>query len=263
MLIARARADGRVTHGEVDDGRFYPIAGDVFAGDRRSGGSQPLESVELLSPVEPTKILVIMGGFKPQDGSPLPPGAVPTLLPKASAWLQGDDAEIEVPPSIDRVWAEVELAIVLGKRIHAVSLAEAQAAIFGYACFNDASAPQFLPVQDYWRLKSIDTFGALGPWVRTDLTEEQIRDGLRMSTYVNGVLQGEGNTRDLKFRPSEVVHFAATFSTLYPGDVISLGTPKPVEVVPGDRVELAIDGIGVLRNRIVAAAPAADEPAAY
>jgi 2-keto-4-pentenoate hydratase/2-oxohepta-3-ene-1,7-dioic acid hydratase in catechol pathway len=259
VRIARARIDGHVTHGEVENGRFYPIAGNVFAGARPSGASQPLDAVELLSPVDPAKILVIMGGFMPRDGSPLPLGTVPTLLPKVPAWLQGDDAEIEVPRSIDKVWAEVELAIVLGKRIHAVSLEEAQAAIFGYACFNDASAPEFLPMQDYWRLKSIDTFASLGPWMRTDLVEERIRAGLRMSTHVNGVLQGEGNTRDLKFQPSEVVRFAAAYSTLYPGDVITLGTPKAVEVLPGDRVELAIEGIGVLRNRIVAAPPRGNE----
>ena len=253
MRIARARIDGQVTHGELNNGRFHPIAGDAFAGARPTGTSQPLDAVELLSPVDPAKILVVMGGFKPADGSSVPEGTVPTLLPKATAWLQGDDAEIEVPRSIDRVWAEVELAVIVGKRIRAVSLAEAQAAIFGYACFNDASAPEFLPMQDYWRLKSIDTFASLGPWISTDLAEEQIRTGLRMSTHVNGVLQGEGNTRDLKFQPSEVVHFAAAYSTLYPGDVISLGTPKAVEVVPGDRVELAIEGIGVLRNRIVTA----------
>jgi 2-keto-4-pentenoate hydratase/2-oxohepta-3-ene-1,7-dioic acid hydratase in catechol pathway len=255
VLIARAGIDGRATHGEVEDGRFYPIDGDVFAGDRSSGTSRPLESLDLLSPVEPKKILVIMGGFMPKDGSPLPPGSEPILLPKAPAWLQGDNAEIAIPPSIERTWAEVELAIVIGKRIHGVSLAEAEAAIFGYACFNDASAPEFLAVPDYWRLKSIDTFASLGPWIRTDVTEEQIARGLRLSTHVNGVLKGEGNTRNLKFRPSEVVHFAATYSTLCPGDVITLGTPVPVEVVSGDYVELAVEGIGVLRNRMVTAQP--------
>jgi 2-keto-4-pentenoate hydratase/2-oxohepta-3-ene-1,7-dioic acid hydratase in catechol pathway len=191
-----------------------------------------------------------MGGFI-KDGVRPPADAVPWLVPKASAWTQGDNAEIAVPRFIEKVWAEVEIAVVIGRAIHSASIEDARAAILGYTCFNDASAPQFLAARDWWRMKSIDTFASLGPWIRTDLSELEISNGLRLSVRVNGELKGEGNTKDFRFAPSEVVRFASDYTTLYPGDVISLGCPKTVEVGPGDEVELAVESVGVLRNRIV------------
>ncbi len=253
VLVARALVDGRPRFGEVDGNYFHVFAGDDWTIARRSGSRLAVDDLIFLSPVDPGKILVQMGGFL-KDGTTLPPGTVPWLLPKLASAVSGDKGEIVVPPSIDIACAEVELAIVIGKDIHGASLDEARAAIFGFTCFNDVSAPQFLAAHDVLRAKSIDTFASMGPWIRTDLSDEQIQAGLALTCRINGVTQAEGNTRKMKFAVGEIVLHASTLMTLHPGDVLSLGTPKACEVVPGDLVELEIEGIGVLHNRVVAPA---------
>lgn len=248
--------DGQYCHGEVDGEGFHPLSGEVFAGAVRSGQSIPLEKLTLASPTEPSRILFIMGGFLPPDGTPMPAGTVPWLLPKVPSYVTGDGADIVYPSFIDgRVVVEVELAVVIGKELRGASVDQARDAIFGFTVFNDVSVPEFLKAHDYYRSKSIETFASMGPWVRTDLTEEAIAEGLQLSCRINGKTRGEGNTRRFKFAPSSVVSFASTYTTLHPGDVISLGTPQECIVEPGDFVELEVEGIGILHNHVVADGP--------
>jgi 2-keto-4-pentenoate hydratase/2-oxohepta-3-ene-1,7-dioic acid hydratase in catechol pathway len=254
MRIARALVDGAPTDGRVEGDTFQP----------RAGSPLPLAGLELLSPVEPQRVLITMGGFKPADGTPLPPGAVPWLLPKVVSPLSGDGGVVVVPPSLADaiIWVEVELAIVIGRPVRAASTADARDAILGLTCFNDVSAPQFLfddprapklrPAPDSYRAKSIDTFASLGPWIETGITPEDVAAGLELTTRVNGEVAAWGNTRNHKFPLTDWVIAASELTTLLPGDVIALGTPQPAEVVPGDLVELEIEGIGVLRNSIAA-----------
>lgn len=253
VLLARALVDGRARFGEVEGNYFRLSEGDDWTIAKRSGSRLAIDNLTFLSPVDPGKILVQMGGFL-EDGATLPPGTVPWLVAKLASPVSGDNGEIVVPPSIQIVWAEVELAIVIGKHVHEAPLDEARSAIFGFTCFNDASAPEFLPAQDVLRAKSIDTFASMGPWIRTDLTDDQIQKGLELTCRVNGVAQAQGTTAKAKFAVGEVVRHASTLMTLHPGDVIALGTPKACEVVPGDSVELEVEGIGVLHNHIVAPA---------
>ncbi len=265
MRVARAELNGRECHGEVDGGMFHRVSGDVFAGAARTGERVPLESVRLLSPVEPRRVLITMGGFRPKDGAPLPPGAVPWLLPKLAAPISGDGGVIVVPPSLagSIIWVEVELAIVVGRTVRSASSEAARASILGFTCFNDVSAPEFLfdeprspklrPAPDSYRAKSIDTFASMGPWIETAITPEDVSEGLALTTRVNGAVVAEGNTREHKFPVTDWVVAASALTTLEPGDVIALGTPQPAEVVAGDSVELEIEGIGVLRNTVVAA----------
>lgn len=250
MLLARALVDGAPVYAEVEGERLRLLAGDPFERPRPTEHSVPLANARLVSPTDPRTVLVMMGGFKPKDGSPLPPGTVPWLLPKVATRVSGDGGEVVWPKGVTKLWAEVELAIVIGRTIHQGSRDDAREAILGFTVFNDASAPEYLPTHDYFRTKGLDTFSSMGPWVRTDLTEDDLARGLRIAVRVNGTEQGDGNTKDLKFPVSEVVQFAAQYATLQPGDVIALGTPKPVEVRPGDQVELEVEGIGVLHNRI-------------
>jgi 2-keto-4-pentenoate hydratase/2-oxohepta-3-ene-1,7-dioic acid hydratase in catechol pathway len=271
MRIARAQVDGRDLFGEVEGDWFHPLAGDAFAGSARAGDPVPLTGVTLQSPAAPRTLLVTMGGYRAADGTPPPAGAVPWLVPKLPGVISGDNGEVVVPAFVTTVWIEVELAIVIGRRVRNATENEARAAIFGFTCFNDVSAPQFLFADvatlapaaefDIWRAKSIETFASMGPWVCTDMTEEQVRQGLGLKARVNGVIRAQGNTRDHKFSASTWVMFASRHTTLYPGDVISLGTPQPCEAAPGDAVELEIEGIGTLRNRLVGES-AGDLPAA-
>jgi 2-keto-4-pentenoate hydratase/2-oxohepta-3-ene-1,7-dioic acid hydratase in catechol pathway len=261
LRIARADAGGRTSYGEIEDDAFHPVAGDVFAGDRqRTGEAFPLDAVRLLSPVEPRRTLITMGGFRRER---VPRGDVPWLLPKLVS-PSGDGGVIVVPPSLRDhiVWAEVELAIVIGRAVRSASPEEARAAIFGFTIFNDVSAPEFLfadprapalrPAPDSYRAKSIDTFASLGPWIDTALTPDDVDAGLALTARVNDAVVGEGNTRNHTFPVHHWIVAASELTTLEPGDVIALGTPQPVEVVPGDAVELEIERIGVLHNTVVA-----------
>ena len=261
-LLARARIGGRNEMGEVNGDSFQPLAGDDLTALTPVGSALPLADVELLAPTEPRSLVVTMGGFLPADGT-LPPDATPWLVPKLTTSIGGQNAVIEVPPFVSTVWIEIELAIVIGKTVYNASPDEAREAILGYTIFNDASAPQYLfgdlatmsPAAqfDIWRAKSIDTFAAMGPWIRTDITEDDVAAGMRLTTKINGSLAGEGNTRNHKFPMSTWVSFASRHVTLYPGDVISLGTPCPCVAAPGDSVELEIEGLGVLHNSLVSA----------
>ncbi|HZS14426.1 MAG TPA: fumarylacetoacetate hydrolase family protein [Candidatus Dormibacteraeota bacterium] len=252
--IARATVDGATVFGEVEDRSFHPLAGDPYSGARRTGASVPLDGITLLSPSVPRKMLMMMGGFMPADGSPLPPDAVPWLTPKIPSWVNGDGAELAVPPFLTKdLWVEPELAIVIGREIHRASREEAKEAILGFTCFNDSTASEYLPAGDWWRAKSIEGFATMGPWVDTDLTEEDILEGLALRCRVNGQSRCDANTSRLKWPVSYVVSFASQYTTLYPGDVISLGTPQPgIDVHPGDECEIEVEGIGVLHNTVVA-----------
>ncbi len=128
---------------------------------------------------------------------------------------------------------------------------QAAEAIWGYTCYNDVTAPQLLP--DFPQAKGIDTFASMGPWVVTDLTPDRIRAGLAIEARVNGATVQSGTTASYRFAPWEVLSHLSTSLTLRPGDVVTLGTPPPPAAVrPGDVVEVAVEGIGVLVNHLVA-----------
>jgi 2-keto-4-pentenoate hydratase/2-oxohepta-3-ene-1,7-dioic acid hydratase in catechol pathway len=272
MRIARALIDGQMTFGELDGGRFHCLIGDVFSAPLRTEKCVAVDEVTLLSPVQPARILLVLGGFMPKDGSPLPPQqSWPRLTSKIVGGVSGDGGVIVVPPSVTtKLWIEVELAVVIGDTVRAADRAQAAEAIWGFTCFNDATAPEFifdleagrlLEQPDYFRSKSIDTFASMGPCVRTDLSEQQIAQGLRLAASVNGELRAEGTTRRQRFSVTEVISFVSHQTTLRRGDVIALGTPQPCLAGPGDLVDLEIEGIGSLRNRIAVAELGPDPPA--
>jgi 2-keto-4-pentenoate hydratase/2-oxohepta-3-ene-1,7-dioic acid hydratase in catechol pathway len=263
MKIARAEIDGQQVFGDLDDGTFHVLDGDVFDAPSRIGRSYPSESVKLLSPIDPGRIFLILGGFMPKDGSPLPPGTVPRFAVKIVSSVSGDGGEIVVPGWVTTpLWIEVEIAAVIGTTLRGANAEEAASGIWGYTCFNDASAPEYifdleagkgLDRPDYFRCKSVETFASMGPCVNTDLSESEINAGIEMTTLVNGERKAGGNTAKFKFPPSEVVSYLTEQITLYRGDVIALGTPQPCLGSPGDDIELIAEGIGSFRNHISAA----------
>jgi 2-keto-4-pentenoate hydratase/2-oxohepta-3-ene-1,7-dioic acid hydratase in catechol pathway len=144
---------------------------------------------------------------------------------------------------------EAELAIVLGRRTHNVSPAEAPSHILGYACANDVTLRSLQKVDGQWtRAKGFDTFCPLGPWVETDVDPLD----LKIESFVNGEERQSGRTSDMIFSPYELVSFVSHVMTLLPGDVVLTGTPSGIgPMVAGDVVEVRIEGIGSLVNRVV------------
>jgi 2-keto-4-pentenoate hydratase/2-oxohepta-3-ene-1,7-dioic acid hydratase in catechol pathway len=155
---------------------------------------------------------------------------------------------------------EGEFAFVIGKAGHRISAADAYDYVAGYSCFMDGSVrdwqnhtSQFIPGKNFYQS------GSFGPWL---VTADDIPDPtvLNLETRLNGEVMQRGHIGDLKFGVPEIVEYVSTFCQLEPGDVISTGTPggvgfarkPPVWLKPGDTVEVDIDGIGVLRNEVMA-----------
>jgi 2-keto-4-pentenoate hydratase/2-oxohepta-3-ene-1,7-dioic acid hydratase in catechol pathway len=253
-LLARAVSGDASTFGEIEDDRFHWLVGDVFGEHRRTGQSVPLAEVVLGAPLAGVRFVNVMGGFI-EPGTTRAPKRQPMWLPKATNYPSGDGAEIQVPTALTGpVQMEAELSVVVGRPLRNASPDEARAAIFGWSVFNDITAPEY-GVLGFWAVgKSIDGFTSWGPWIRRDLTETRVMEGLAIRGTVNGNQVQAGDTRYFCFTPSEVVSHISHRISLFPGDVVALGTPPPPPtVVVGDCVVCEVEGVGTLHNYMVAA----------
>jgi len=172
---------------------------------------------------------------------------------KPTSSLQYPDGPIALPPDAEDVHYEGELVVVIGKTIRRATPDEAVAAVFGVTCGNDVSDRNWQrgPGKDvqYWRAKGCDTFAPLGPWIVTGLDYSD----LMLITRVNGEIAQEQRTSDFIFDVPTVISFVSRYVTLVPGDLIYTGTPGNTRrMQPGDVVEVEIEGIGTLRNPVVA-----------
>src|SRR5262245_53691416 len=234
MRLGRIEVDGEIHFCEPDGDGVRILEGSIADGFTRGARFLAADEFRRLSPVQPGKVFVVLGAFRPGQ-------AVPELAAKLPSAVIGPGAEIVVPPEIgDAVSVEPELAVVVGAEIRRASPDDALAAVFGYTCFNDVTHLPFLREDgDILRAKSIDTFGPCGPWIDTDITEHDVESGLALTAYVNEVLVHTGNTKEFTHRVGAVVSEASRYSTLEPGDVISLGTPPgPALARVGDTVRI-------------------------
>jgi 2-keto-4-pentenoate hydratase/2-oxohepta-3-ene-1,7-dioic acid hydratase in catechol pathway len=189
------------------------------------------------------------------------PPKAPLLFGKFANTLVGDGDPILLPPGIGHVDAEAELAVVIGERAARVPVGRALDVVAGYTCGNDVSArdAQFGDGQ-WFRGKGFDTFCPLGPRL-VDSSELDPGD-LRVQQRLNGTVLQDARTSDLIFDVPTLVSYVSHQLTLEPGDVILTGTPEGVGVfrepkvalADGDVVEIEVEGIGVLRNEVRAAA---------
>lgn len=252
MKLGRATVAGHPTYGEIVDERFHPLASDPFLGNGvRSGPSLALHEVQLLSPVTPRVVLLMVNAFLP-EGVTLPPGEVPWITPKMTSLIRGPHADVIVPSfATGDLIVEAELAVVIGREISRATSDEAAEAIFGYTVFNDMTTGEIRLDMDMFRCKSIEGFASMGPWITTELTESDIAAGLEITARVGDEVRVRGNTRCYKFPVREVVRFASMHTRLHRGDVISLGTPAACYVTRGEAAVLAVEGVGELHNRLV------------
>jgi 2-keto-4-pentenoate hydratase/2-oxohepta-3-ene-1,7-dioic acid hydratase in catechol pathway len=252
--IARYDADGAVHHGRRVEGGFARLSAPPWLGGREVGERDLDARVRLLPPVVPTKVICVGLNYRAHiaESASVVPGAAPPreplfFLKPPSAVIATGDA-IRYPPSVTRLDPEAEMAVVIGRRATRVSAATALEHVAGLTCFNDVSARNHQREDGQWtRAKGFDTFAPLGPWVTTGLDA----GALTVVCRVNGALRQSGRTSDLLFPVPELVSFISGVMTLEPGDVIATGTPAgiaPVEV--GDVIEVEVEGIGVLVNRV-------------
>ncbi len=185
--------------------------------------------------------------------------AEPVLFSKTPNVLIGDGGDIIVPASLRdelgdalNLHYEAELAVVIGRRASRVTAADADEFILGYTCFNDVSLRnyQFADQSGWFRGKSLDTFGPVGPCI---VRREAIADphALEIRCGLNGRTVQSASTAEMIFRIPVVIEFITRHITLEPGDIIATGTPSGVGPMShGDLVEVEIEGIGILSNRV-------------
>jgi 2-keto-4-pentenoate hydratase/2-oxohepta-3-ene-1,7-dioic acid hydratase in catechol pathway len=251
LQIIRYR-DGGVARLGILEGEVVRAAGGELFGPllpREHLG--PVAGLELLPPVAPGKIVAV--GLNYADHVAEAPGraipATPIIFLKPPSSLIGHGEAIVIPPGADPVEHEAELAVVIGRRARRVRPEDAYDHVLGLTCSNDVSARNFQREDGQWvRAKGFDTFCPLGPCITTDLRAE----GLAIEGRVNGEVRQRSNTRHLLFDVPALIAFVSGVMTLLPGDVILTGTPAGVGPLrPGDRVEVAIEGIGTLANMVV------------
>ncbi len=230
----------------------------------------PKSNVKILSPVlKPSKIVCLGLNYRDhaeETGTKLP--KLPMLFSKASTSIIGPEDPIIIPQvrkkmdkdpkPIQFLDYEVELAVIISERCKKISVQDASNYILGYTILNDVSARmEQMADKQFFRSKSFDTFAPLGPWL---VTSDQIGDPMNLDIQcrVNDETMQNSSTGNMNFNVYEIVSFISEAITLIPGDIIGTGTPAgvgaarkpPKPLKSGDIIEMTIENIGTLRNRV-------------
>jgi 2-keto-4-pentenoate hydratase/2-oxohepta-3-ene-1,7-dioic acid hydratase in catechol pathway len=230
-----------------------------------AGGREavPLSRARLLAPIpRPRKNIMCMGrnyaAHARETGSA--PPEVPVFFTKPPTAVVGPDAPVTHHAATQQLDYEVELVAVIGRRGRNLTPEKALDYVFGYTVMNDVTARDLQDRHGQWfKGKSLDTFAPLGPWiVHRSLIPDPQR--LRLSMRVNGEVRQNSTTADMIFSVAQLISVLSAGMTLEPGDLLATGTPEgvakgmksPQWLRPGDVMEAEVEGIGVLRNRVVA-----------
>jgi 2-keto-4-pentenoate hydratase/2-oxohepta-3-ene-1,7-dioic acid hydratase in catechol pathway len=254
-LLVRYRLASRAHHALLDGDRLRRLSAAPWAGGEPDGVFDDPASVEWLPPCEPTKIVCVGLNYVEHvkesltvapDHREVP--AEPLLFLKPPSAALGHGGTIRLPAGVTRMDPEGEMALVIGRRASHVSEAEALAHVAGVTAFNDVSARNYQKSDGQWaRAKGFDTFAPFGPAIALGLSPLDLALELR----VNGEARQRARTSGMHFGPAFLVHHVSRIMTLEPGDVIATGTPAGIApIVPGDVVEVEIEGVGVLRNPV-------------
>jgi 2-keto-4-pentenoate hydratase/2-oxohepta-3-ene-1,7-dioic acid hydratase in catechol pathway len=249
----------RVAYGTLSGETIREMSGDPFSSPRPTGRTVRVADVRLLSPLDPARVGKVLGiainTRRPGREQPVPH---PRYFAKMPTSLVGPEAEVEHPPEATNLDWEGELVLVIGRRARHVSVADAPRYIFGVAVGNDFSENTWYGerqgVNEPTRLisKAMDTWASLGPAIVTGVDYGDLRVDIR----VNGETVATGRTSQMLNNPARLVSYISRYMTLLPGDLIYTGTyptlaGKENTVKPGDVVEVEIEQLGMLRNRIV------------
>jgi len=249
MRLVRFRFGDRIATGVVEGDAVRALAGTFFENPVPSGEEIPLDDVRLLAPTLPSKVVCLGKNYAAhaaEFGSEVP--EEPLIFLKPSTSVSGPGDPIPLPRISNRVDYEGELAVVIGRIARNVRAEETFRYILGYTCGNDVTLRDLQRKDDQWtRAKGFDGSCPLGPWVETELDPIDVH----LETRVNGEVRQSASTSDMVFGVATIIEFVTEFMTLLPGDVIMTGTPEGVgKLEPGDKVEVVVDGIGVLMNPV-------------
>ena len=253
MRLLRFRFGDRIATGvsEYGSDTIRVLKGTFFEDPLPTGEEIPFDDVRLLAPVLPSKAVCVGKNYAAhaaEFGMEVPDE--PLVFLKPSTAVIGPHDPIRLLPISRLVDHEGELAVVIGRIARNVRSEDAFKHILGYTCANDVTLRDLQKSDDQWaRAKGFDGSCPLGPWIETDLDSSD----LAVHTLVNGEPRQQARTSQLEHGVADLLAFVSRVMTLLPGDVLLTGTPAgvgPLEV--GDRVEVEIEGIGVLANEVVA-----------
>jgi len=288
LRFARFTAGDTTGYGVLEGERLRLIRGELFGKWSRTDRTFAIDEVNFLVPTRPTQVIALAGNYHShiatdqesvltivatttrtttnlrsgettsktssqteyRSSAEVPEKfRIPQPFFKSPSCLTAHEGEIVIPAEAETVHFEAELVIVIGKETKDVTREDALDYVFGVTCGNDVSARvwQKNDVQ-WWRAKGSDTFGPCGPFIARGLDYDDLLTQLRL----NGEVMQEESTGHMINDVATTVSFISQHVTLHPGDLIYTGTSgKTAAIQPGDIVEVEIEGVGVLRNRVV------------
>ncbi|MDF2630003.1 MAG: putative 2-hydroxyhepta-2,4-diene,7-dioate isomerase [Symbiobacteriaceae bacterium] len=238
--------------GRVEGSSVQELDGAPYLGGKDVGRSFPLDDLELMAPVEPSKMVCIGRNYADHAaelGNQAP--SEPMFFLKAPSSLIGPGDTIKLPYPEHAVHWEAELAVVIGKRAKQVSAADALSYVFGYTIANDVSDRDIQKAEapfGFGRAKSYDTFCPCGPVLVTDGVNPL---DVHITLTCNEEVRQSDSTALMMHNLPKLISFLSGIMTLVPGDLILTGTPKGVGAMKaGDLIEISIPGIGTLANPV-------------
>jgi len=246
------RRNGNVYYGVHDGGSVARLERAPWLGIVKTSDVFHIDDITLKAPVEPSKIICIGLNYHAHveasysaDKAP----SYPLIFLKPLSAVIGPNDSIVYPPQSQRVDYEAELGVVIGKEIRNIAVDEAAEAVFGLTCVNDVTARDLQKKDGQWsRAKGFDTFCPVGPWIVTDIDYWD----LLVEGILNGEVKQSGRTSQMIFSIPYLISYISSIMTLYPGDLISTGTPSIISPMErGDRIEVRIEQVGTLVNQVV------------
>lgn len=252
MQWVKFEHDNTSGFGTLDGETITVYEGNLFGDNQATPNILSIESVKLLAPCQPSKIVALWNNFHAlaeKQGNAIPESPLYFLKPASCVIGPGNDI-VRPKGYAGRIMYEGELGIVIGKACYQVEQAEALDYVKGYTCVNDVTAFPIIDeskeFQQWTRAKSFDTFGALGPCI-AEIEDPTV---LNVTTRLNGRERQNYPVSDMIFSPAALVNQISQDMTLEPGDVIACGTSLGVlPMKKGATIEIIIDGIGTLKNQ--------------
>ena len=240
---------GQESYGILEGDTIQELDGHIFSAPTLSGKTVKLSEVHLLAPCKPSKVIAVGLNYRSHIGNrPIP--EYPGLFAKYPSSIIGHEENIVMTSDATDLHYEGEMVIVIGKKAKNISVSDAHNYIFGVTAGNDVSERKWQRADLQWlRAKASDTFGPIGPAIVTGLNYND----LLLQTRLNGEVQQSERTKDLVYDVDTIVSYISRYVTLLPGDLIFTGTPGTTKAMkPNDIVKIELEGVGVLRNKVVA-----------
>ena len=251
MKYLRFLKNGNIRYGLLEkDSIIREIIGDIFNNHKNTENIYSLSEITFLPPCVPTKIIAVgLNYFDHANEVQMKIPDEPLIFMKPPSTLIAHNGNIIYPKMSKQLDYEAELAVIIKNRIKNIEPEDVFENILGYTCFNDVTARDLQKKDEQWtRAKSFDTFAPVGPFISTELNP----DNLQIKLYKNGQLMQDSSTGNMIFKVDKIVSFISKIMTLFPGDIIATGTPPGVgQLKAGDIVEVEIEGIGVLKNKVI------------